>query len=134
MTSTDPSKRSLFRLIGDLPGYVVDLLKSEIEQFKAEISVKLKAAGIGIGVLAGAGAFAFFALGVLVAAAILGLAEALPAWLAALIVGIFLLLVAAVLVLVGVKLLQKGTPPTPTETIESVKQDKHAITGSGKRD
>lgn len=132
MTSTEPTKRSLFRLIGDLPGYVVDLLKSEIEQLKAEVSAKLKAAGIGIGVLAGAGAFAFFALGVLVAAAVLGLAEALPAWLAALIVGVVLLLIAAGLALAGIKMLQKGTPPTPTETIESVKKDINAVTGSGK--
>lgn len=132
MSTTEPSKRSIFRLIGDLPGYVVDLIKSELEQLKAEIATKVKAAGVGIGLMAGAGAFAFFALGVLVAAAILGLATALPAWLAALIVAIILLLIAALLVFVGLKFLKKGTPPTPTETIESVKQDLHAFSGSGK--
>jgi len=135
MSGTDPStKRSIFRLIGDLPGYIIDLVKSELESLKNEVVGKLKAAGIGIGLLVVASAFLFFALGVFVAAAILGIATALPAWVAALIVGGALVLIAAILVLVGVTLLKKGTPPTPTSTIESVKKDVSAFKGTGKRD
>jgi len=135
MSGTDPStKRSIFRLIGDLPGYIIDLVKSELESLKNEVVGKLKAAGIGIGLLVVASAFLFFALGVFVAAAILGIATALPAWVAALIVGGALVLIAAILVLVGVNLLKKGTPPTPTSTMESVKKDVSAFKGTGKRD
>jgi hypothetical protein len=135
MSGIEPSsKRSIFRLIGDLPGYIVDLVKSELEQLKAEILGKLKAAGIGIGLLVAASAFLFFALGVFTAAAILGIATALPAWAAALIVGGALVLIAVILVLVGIALLRKGTPPTPTTTIESVKKDVGALKGTGKRD
>lgn len=131
MSATE--KRSIFRLIGDLPGYIVDLVKSELEQLKAEVLGKLKAAGIGIGLLVGASAFLFFALGVFTAAAILGLATVLPGWAAALIVGGILVVIAVILVLVGLSLLKKGVPPTPETTIESVRQDVNALKGSGKR-
>ena len=131
MSATE--KRSIFRLIGDLPGYIVDLVKSELEQLKAEVLGKLKAAGIGIGLLIGASAFLFFALAVFTAAAILGLATVLPGWAAALIVGGALVLIAVILVLIGISLLKKGVPPTPETTIESVKQDVNALKGTGKR-
>lgn len=131
MSATE--KRSIFRLIGDLPGYIVDLVKSELEQLKAEVLGKLKAAGIGIGLLVGASAFLFFALGVFTAAAILGLATVLPGWAAALIVGGILVVIAVILVLIGLSLLKKGVPPTPETTIESVRQDVNALKGSGKR-
>lgn len=134
---TDPTrgreqKRSLFALIGSLPGLVTELIKSEIEQLKRELLRKLKHAGIGIGLLAVAAVFAFFATGVLTAAAILGLAVVLPGWLAALIVAAVLLVFVAVFVLLGVRELGKGSPE-PTETISSIKRDVRVIKGTAKR-
>lgn len=126
-------KRSLFKLIGDLPGLLVDLLRSEIENLKIEVTDKIKHAGVGVGLLVGAGAFLFFALGVFTAAAILGLATVLPAWAAALIVGGALLLITAILVLIGIAQLKRGVPPTPEHTIESIKKDVRVIQGTGKR-
>jgi hypothetical protein len=126
-------KRSLFKLIADLPTLLVDLLRSELDQLKQEIADKIKHAGIGIGLLVGAGAFAFFALGVLTAAAILGLAVVLPAWAAALIVAGVLLLITAILIAMGLANLRKGVPPAPTETIKSIQEDVRVIKGVGKR-
>jgi hypothetical protein len=135
MTDTDrTSKRSIFRLIGDLPGLLMELVRGEIDSLKQEIATKLKAAGIGIGLLAGAAFFAFFLFCVLITAAILGIAEALPAWLAALIVAFVLLIITAVLALLGIKKLKAGVPPAPTETVKSIKKDVDAIKGTGKRD
>jgi len=125
--------RSLFVLLTSLPGLIVELVKSELEQLKLELARKAKHAGIGIGLMVVAAVFAFFATGVLVAAAVLGIAVALPAWLAALIVAVALLIIAALLILVGVKQLQRGTPPVPTETIESVQRDVRVIKGTVKR-
>ncbi len=126
-------KRSLFSLLGDLPRLITDLVRSEIEGLQKELIGKLKHAGIGIGLLAGAGAVLFFAIGVFTAAGILALALVLPAWAAALIVGGVLIVIAALLVGVGVAQIKRGTPPTPTKTIDSIKQDVHTITGTGKR-
>lgn len=134
-TTTGPSapKRSLFKLIGDLPTLVVDLFRAEIESLKQELTDKLKNAGIGVGLIAAAATFAFFALLVLLAAAVLGLATVLPAWAAALIVGGVILIIAVILLLVGVATLKKGVPPMPTTTIDSVKRDVSVITGTVRR-
>lgn len=134
MSGQELPKRSLFKLIADLPGYLVDLLRSELELLKAELIAKVKHAGIGLGLIVAGALLAFFAFGVLLAAAVLGIATALPAWLSALIVGVALLVVTAILVLIGVNQLKRGAPPVPTETIASVKQDVNAIKGIGKRD
>jgi hypothetical protein len=134
MSASTPgtSKRSLFTLLADLPRLVVDLFRAELDSFKRELSEKIKHAGIGIGLLVGAAVFLFFAVLVLLAAAVAGLATVLPVWASALIIGVVILIVAVVLGLIGVRSLRKGVPPTPTDTIESVKQDVRIIKGTGK--
>ena len=127
-------RRGLFKLISDIPTLLMDLVRGELESLKQEIVGKLKLAGVGIGLLVGAATFAFFALLVLIAAAVLGLATVLPAWASALIIGGGILLIAVVLALIGVSSLKKGVPPAPTETIKSIKKDVRAIKGIGKRD
>ena len=127
-------RRGLFKLIADIPTLLMDLVRGEIESFKQEIIGKLKLAGVGLGLLVGAATFAFFALLVLIAAAVLGLATVLPAWASALIIGGAILVIAVILALVGIANLKKGVPPAPTETIKSIKKDVRAIKGIGKRD
>lgn len=124
-------KRSLIGLITDLPSLFGDLVRGEIESLKAELVEKLKHAGIGIGMLVVAGVFAFFATGVFTAAGILGLAEVLPAWASALIVGGALLVITVILALIGVSQVKRGTPPTPDKTITSIKKDVDVIKGIG---
>jgi hypothetical protein len=131
VSESTSKKRSLFTLIADLPRLFGDLVREEIEQLKAELLAKAKHAGVGIGLFAAAGFLAFFAFAVLLATAILGIAVALPAWLAALIVGVALLVIAAILVGAGVTQVKRGIPPAPTETIKSVKKDVIAIKGIG---
>jgi MFS family permease len=126
-------KRSLFGLIGSLPGLISDLIRAELDRLKDEIATKAKAAGLGLAIFAVAALFGFFALAVLLAAAILGIAVALPAWLAALIVGVVLLIITGILAFWGMKKFQAGTPPTPEKTISSVKQDVRVLTGKEKR-
>jgi tetrahydromethanopterin S-methyltransferase subunit C len=71
----------------------------------------------------GAGVFGFYMLGALTAAAILGLATAVPAWLAALIVTVVLGAIAGLLALQGKTKVQQATPPVPEQASESVKED-----------
>lgn len=125
-------KRSLIGLVTSLPGLLIGLVKSEIEQLKAELLRKLKHAGIGIGFLVVAAVFAFFMAGVLTAAAILGLAVVFPGWLAALIVAGGFLVIVVVFVLLGLRQLKKSGPE-PTETIDSVRRDVRVIKGTTKR-
>ncbi len=127
-----PRKRSLFSLIGDIPGLLADLLRQEIELLKAELANKAKQAGVGIGLIVVAGAFAVSAVAVFTAAGILALALVLPPWAAALIVGGVLLAAAAILIAAGVAQLKKSST-APSESMESLKKDVSAIKGIGKR-
>ncbi len=126
-------RRSLFALIADVPRLIGDLVRAEIAALKAEIAAKMKAAGIGAGLLVGAAVFGLFAVLVLIAAGVLALALVLPPWAAALIIGAVLLIIAAIIAAIGIGQLKRGVPPTPTETIESVKDDVRAVRGLRKR-
>jgi len=129
-----PRKKSVFALIADIPTLVTDLVQREIELVKTEVITKLKALGAGAGVLAGAGLVLLAMLGVLLTAAIFALTlTGLPGWAAALIVAGVLLIIAVILGLIGYRILKKGIPPVPTESIESIKRDIRAIKGIGKR-
>jgi hypothetical protein len=132
--TTPRERKGLFAMLADIPGLIRELIEAEIESLKVEIIGKLKAAGIGAGFLVTAGAFAFFAVLVLTAAGILALALVLPAWAAALIVGAALLVLAGIAAAIGVAQLKHGVPPTPTQTIESVKEDVRVVRGIRKRD
>ncbi|MET0590221.1 MAG: phage holin family protein [Naasia sp.] len=134
MADATSERKSLIKLIADVPGLVGTLIRDEIDQIKKEIVGKLTALGIGVGLFAAAAFLGFFVFATLIAAAILGIAEALPAWLAALIVAGALLLIAVILVLIGASRLKKGVPPLPEKSIESVKDDVKAIKGMGKYD
>jgi hypothetical protein len=126
-------KKGLFALIAELPALISTLIQGEIELLKKEVTTKLKQTGIGAGLLVGAGLFAFFAFFVLLAAAVAAIAEAgLPVWASALIIAGALLLITGILAALGVSLLKRGVPPTPDETIISVKKDVRAIKGTGK--
>jgi len=131
--TAEKPRRSLFALIGDIPRLLTDLIRGEIEALQKEMIEKVKHAGVGIGLVVVAGSIAFFALGTLVAAAVMALAQVLPGWAAALIVAAALLVIAALLIAIGIQQLKQGTPPTPTKTIDSIKQDVRVISGTGKR-
>ena len=122
-------KRSLFKLISDVPTLVTDLVKGEIDQLKAEMIVKLKALGIGGGLIAAAAVILLFMVGVLLTAAVLALALVMPPWLAALLVAFILLVVAGIIGWVGYVKLKGGIPPVPTSTISSLKKDIDTIKG-----
>ena len=88
-------------LLKQLPDHIRQVAHEEVELVKAELEAKVKRVEIGLGMFAGAGAIAFYALGVLVAAAVLGLATAVTAWLSALIVTVALVAIAGLLAPLG---------------------------------
>lgn len=134
MTGVPPRpKRSLISLLGDLPGYFMELVRSEIEQLKQELIHRATQAGVGIGLIAAALTVLFLALTTFVAAAVLGLAEVLPAWAAALIVGGALLLIGGILVAIGVSQIKRGSQG-PTDSIDSIKHDVRVIKGIEEED
>jgi MFS family permease len=117
------SQSSMAELVKQLSEQTSRLARQEVELAKAELTEKGKRAGLGAGMFGGAGIFGFYAIGALTAAAILGLATAVKAWLAALIVTAVLAVIAGVLALTGKQKVEQATPPVPEQATESVKED-----------
>lgn len=116
-------------LVHRLSEQIPELVRSEIRLAQAELTQKGKNAGIGIGSFGAAGLLAFFGLATLIATAVLALANAVPAWLAALIVAVLLLAAAAAAALLGKKKVQEATPPTPERAVAGLKQDVATVKG-----
>ncbi|NYJ07623.1 phage holin family protein [Petropleomorpha daqingensis] len=123
----DPTSASTAELVGSLGEQIGTLVRDEVRLAQAEITQKAKRLGVGAGLFGGAGLVALLGLNGLITAAILGLANVLPGWLAAIIVAIVLFAVAGVLALIGKKDVQQATPPLPTETLASVQDDVAAV-------
>ena len=121
--------QTLGALVHQLSQQVPELIRSEIRLAQAEVAQKGKRAGVGIGMFSVAGLLAFFALGSLVATAILALALVVDAWLAALIVALVLLAGAAVAGLVGRNKVAEAGPPAPERAIQGIKDDIATVKG-----
>ncbi|QAY63742.1 phage holin family protein [Xylanimonas allomyrinae] len=120
MSDPDDSP-TLGRLVEQLSEQTSRLVRAEVALAKAELATKAKASGIGIGLFAAAGVIVLYAIGVLIWSAVLGLGEAWPLWLSALVIGVVMLLLAGGLVMGGVNLLQRAS--TRPESIDRVKRD-----------
>jgi uncharacterized membrane protein YqjE len=118
-----PREQPLADLLRQLSQQTATLVRQEIELARAEVTEKGKTAGIGVGIVGAAGVVALLALGSLTACFILALNEALPAWLAALIVALVYGAIAAVLGIRGKERVQQAAPPVPEQTVETVKED-----------
>jgi tetrahydromethanopterin S-methyltransferase subunit C len=129
----DLKDRSTADLVKHMAELVPRLVREELALAKAEVTEKGKHAGTGAGLLGGGGMMAFFGVAVLIAAAVLGLAEALPAWAAALIVAAVLLLIAGILAVLGRSQLKRGMPPMPKQAVDSTKQDVQTVKESARR-
>ena len=129
----DPATASTGELIGQLSEQVSRLVRSEVRLAQAEVTQKAKRFGMGAGLFGGAGVVAVLGLGALVTAAILGLANVLPGWLAAVLVAVVPFAVAAVLALLGKRDVAQTAPPLPTDTIASVQADIDAVKTAASR-
>ncbi len=114
---------SLFGLIKLLarltPRQVSDEFSIAVEQMKQK-GIK---AGIAAAFLVVALIFMLFFAVALVVAAILGLAEVMPAWLAALLVALLFLVIGGILALIGVSRLKKQLPLVPEDAIRGIRYD-----------
>jgi hypothetical protein len=118
-----PQDRPTGELVKDLSEQVSRLVKDELRLAQAEMTRKGKQAGLGAGLLAGGAVAAWFGAGCLIACAIIAIAGVISAWLAALIIGVALLLAAGAAALLGKGRLKRATPPVPREAIGNVKAD-----------
>lgn len=108
MSSAKPSWTGLTRSLGNA---ALDLLRAEAVELNRDFAAAgrlLRSGSIFLGV---AGAIVFWGVGVLTLALVEGLAQVVPKWAAALVVGLGFLLIGLVLVTVGRKRLRKIEGP-----------------------
>ena len=119
----DRDDRSVAELTKELLRDVSELVRRELDLAKAELAEKVQQLGMGIGLAAVGAVLLLVALGALTATAIIALATTLPTWLAALIVTVVVAVAGAIVLRVGIRVLRRGAPPVPDQTVESVKED-----------
>jgi uncharacterized membrane protein YqjE len=102
---------------------VSELIRAELRLAVMELKDKGKHAGTGAGLYGGAGLVAMYGVGALIAAVIAALALAMPLWASALIVGVVLLVVAAVLAAMGRGQTKRAVPPKPEQAMDSARRD-----------
>jgi len=136
MDGPDLRSQSLPELISSLTGQISRLVRAELALARAELVASGRQAALGGGLLTGAAVVGFTAWLVMVAAAIAGIAEGLPVWASALIIGAALVVLAGVLALIGRARLTRGMRPLPMTT-DTVRKDVHELTSrpgsNGKR-
>jgi hypothetical protein len=120
-------ERPIGDLLGSFAHETTTLMSQEMELARAEIGIQVKRAGIGAGLFGAAAALGLAALGALTACAILALALVMDGWLAALIVGAALLVVAGILALAGRSRVRAVAPPVPERALQNVRRDIGAV-------
>lgn len=127
--TADPRRKSLAGLFGDLFRESTALLHGEAELLRADLSDKVHQLQTGLGALGVGWLFTFSGILVLLASAVIALAQfvaEIDLWLSALIIG-------AVITLIGLVLLAKGRSNlktsnlTPRDSIASLRRDRDLI-------
>jgi membrane-bound ClpP family serine protease len=125
---TDPSLGAAAKNVAERASSIVRL---ELELAALELKKKVTALGIGIGLAIGAALFVLYMIGFAFASIAAGLATAMPTWAALLVVTGILLLGAAILALLAMQKIKKGTPPLPEQAIEEAKLTTEALKSNG---
>jgi uncharacterized membrane protein len=115
-------ERSLGDLFTELAGETGNLVRQEVALAQAEVTHKATKAGKNIGSLAIGGAVAYAGALAIIAGVILLLAQFVPAWLSAILVGLAIAAAGYFMISSALEKLGK-TDPMPRETIESIKED-----------
>jgi heme/copper-type cytochrome/quinol oxidase subunit 2 len=101
---------------------VQTLVQLNLELAKLEGKQKATSLGIAGGLAIGAAVLVVYGIGFAFATAAAGLSEAVPLWLALLIVTVIILLAAAILVMLAVRFARKAAPAKPELAIEEAER------------
>jgi fatty acid desaturase len=130
-----PTRETEHRGVGPAAKEVAEhastLARLELELAALELKRKVAALGVGIGLVASAGVFLLFALGFGLAAGAAALALVVSTWVALLIVFGALVLFSLLVVLIGLSVIKKGTPPVPEQALEEARLTTRALRSNG---
>ena len=125
--ATDMRRRPIGDLLSSFVQESTTLVSQEIELARAEIGEQVSRAGQGAGLFGAAAVLALAGLGALTACAIAALALTMDTWVAALIVGGALLVLAGLVALMGRARIKAVAPPVPERALQGVRRDIEAV-------
>jgi hypothetical protein len=109
------------------------IFRLELELAAMELKRKVVALGLGIGFAIAAAVLLFFMVGFVYAAIAAAFALIVPTWAALLIVVGILLAKIALLGILAIGRIKKGTPPVPEQAIREAKLTTEALKSDGSR-
>lgn len=112
--------RPMSEVVGDIFGNIQEMVRSELRLVRAEMREETSKAASAGAMLAAGGVVALFAVGFLLVCAAQLLALVMPAWAAALSIGIVLGIAGLIMVSIGRSRLQL---PKPEKAIENMKEN-----------
>jgi len=115
-------ERSLGELFSELANETGTLVRQEVALAQVELTKKATDVGKNVGYLVVGGAVGYAAALALIAALIIGLANFIPVWAAALVVGVIVGVGAFMMISSALAALKK-TDLAPRETVETLKED-----------
>lgn len=121
------TESSTGELAAQLGEQISRLIRDELALAQVEAKQRAKRIGAGVGMFGAGGLFAFFGAACLVAALVIGLNNVMRPWLAALVAGAALFVIAGLTVLPGWKGVKERRPDIPNDSIASVKADVAAV-------
>jgi hypothetical protein len=122
MASPLQSQRSVSEVLQDIFGNLQQIIRDEFRLARAEVEGEARRAARPASILAAGTVLGLYGLGFLLLAAVYGLSMVIAPWLAALLVGAVLAVVAAVLISSGRNRLRQ-IDPVPEKTVQSMKEN-----------
>jgi len=122
MASPSESQRSVSDVLQDIVGNLQQIIRDEFRLARAEVEGKAHRAARPASILAAGTVLGLYGLGCLLLAAIYGLSLVIAPWLAALLIGTVLAIVAAILLSSGRNRLRQ-IDPVPERTVRSMKEN-----------
>lgn len=121
-TTVNKDERSLGELFSELAGETGTLVRQEVALAQTELTQKAVKVGKNVGFLVAGGAVGYAGFLAIIAGIILVLARFVAPWLAAIIVGAVIAVIAFFLISKALTAL-KNMDLTPKQTVESLKED-----------
>jgi uncharacterized membrane protein YqjE len=118
----ETEERSVTQILQDIFTNVQEIIRSEMRLAKTEIGEETNKALRAFAVFGAGLILGMYAVGFLLLSAVYALAAVLPDWLGPLLVGLFVAVIAAALIVIGRNRI-KTVSPIPQKTIASVKED-----------
>ena len=114
--------RSIKQIVQDIVNHVTDIFRSEVQLARTEVRQDLMHYGKASSLVGIAGVLLFYAVGLILLSAVYALQSMMPPWLAAVLVGVAVGIVAAVLYTTGRKKLKQASL-RPDKTIKTLEDN-----------